>query len=119
MKLLPHEQAGRLIRLLGYIVLIIGGGLALALILPSMLSKGAGFPVLKMVFLLFLISAVPAFLIYLGGAVKRHEPWARVAGIIYGVILLGGFPIGTIPGIYILWSLGFNWNPATVQKSSV
>src|ERR1041384_994572 len=45
----------------------------------------------------------------IGKAVKEHKPWGRVAGIVLGVLLLSGIPIGTIIGAYLLWCLIGKW----------
>ncbi len=43
--------------------------------------------------------------ICVGWGLMRHEPWARVAGIILGVLAVFHPPIGTLLGIYTLWVL--------------
>jgi uncharacterized membrane protein (DUF2068 family) len=43
--------------------------------------------------------------IVLGVGLTRLRPWARIAGIITSVLLLPGFPVGTIAGVYGLWCL--------------
>lgn len=49
------------------------------------------------------IVALPGFLVGLG--LLNYAPWARVGGIILGVLSLLYFPMGTIIGIYGLWVL--------------
>ena len=43
--------------------------------------------------------------IFLGYALMRHQPWARIPAIILGVISLFHPPFGTALGIYTLWVL--------------
>ena len=40
-----------------------------------------------------------------GYGLLRRRPWARVLGIVVGVLNLINFPIGTAIGIYTLWVL--------------
>jgi len=43
--------------------------------------------------------------ILIGWGLMNHQPWARIAGIILGVISIFHPPIGTALGIYTLWVL--------------
>lgn len=43
--------------------------------------------------------------VVLGVGLMRVRPWARIAGIVAGVLLLPGFPVGTMVGAYGLWAL--------------
>lgn len=109
--LLPHEKAGRVIRLLSYLAIIACLGIAAAIAIPQLNAPSPTKIPMWQIFGIFAgVLLFPAFLFYLGGAVKQHEPWARIVGIIYGVLLLSGFPIGTIVGIYLIWLLGFKWS---------
>ena len=60
-------------------------------------------------FVLFLVGAILFFVsfcgIFLGYALMRHQPWARIPAIILGVISLFHPPFGTALGIYTLWVL--------------
>lgn len=107
-KLLPHEKAGRVIRLMALLGLVGVIGMGLAVALPAMsAASGDLFIVLLPVVLML---ALVAGLFYLGVAVMRHEGWARVLGILWGLIALLGFPIGTLAGGYVLWQLIMNWD---------
>ena len=46
-----------------------------------------------------------------GGAAKERKPWARVASIVIAILLLPGFPLGTIIGIYLLVNAIPQWDP--------
>lgn len=52
--------------------------------------------------ILLLISATG---IFLGIGLMKHQSWARLSGIILGVVVLFHFPLGTALGIYTLWVL--------------
>lgn len=109
----PYEKAGRLFRLLGWLQLIAGGCLGLAILIPAMAQgkgqSGMAGPVAVGAALIFMLLA-SVFMLYLGAAVKRHENWGRTAGIVLAIIQLFGFPIGTILGGYILWCLIKGWD---------
>ena len=100
-KLLPHQKAGRVIRLMAWLAVLGTVGIGAAVLLPA-LSTGGGLP-FELVILLGLFAALVVGLFFVAGAVLRHRTWGRFAGIAYGLIALAGFPIGTIVGLYVLW----------------
>lgn len=51
------------------------------------------------------VMGLGALEIVVGVHLRDHRPWARIAQIIYGVISLPGFPIGTVFGVYVLWAM--------------
>ena len=53
---------------------------------------------------------------FLGNAVKAHKNWARVIGIIYGILILFGFPLGTFIGAFILSYLIKGWEVAVNES---
>jgi hypothetical protein len=55
-----------------------------------------------LVVFLFAIS-LPGLITGIG--LLKMQPWARIAGMVLGVIHLINIPIGTILGIYALWVL--------------
>jgi uncharacterized Tic20 family protein len=48
---------------------------------------------------------VTALAIAAGGAIKQRRPWARTTIIVLSIIIMFGFPIGTVIGGYSLWIL--------------
>lgn len=112
-KLLPHHKAGRAIRLVALLAIVGFIAIGVAVTLPAFASGRAP----SVVALLFTVVplAISVGIFLTGSAVMRHEHWARVVGIIFGVLLLAGFPIGTIVGIYILWQLVFGWDKVAAQ----
>jgi hypothetical protein len=53
---------------------------------------------------------ISTLLLITNKAIEDHKYWARIGGIIFGAILLIGFPILTALGIYILWGLIKGWD---------
>lgn len=99
-----HLKAWRLHRILSAIyvlLLIVVGFLAFrrggAVQLDTMLTGG-------------LLVALALFHAWLGSASLARRPWARVASILMGFLLLLAFPIGTIIGYFLIAA---SWNPWT------
>jgi hypothetical protein len=111
-KLKSYEKASRAILILGWIILIAVIGIAAAVLIPVML--GGKWPhdphALKANLLTALFFCVAIFHFVLAKAVKQHKEWGRTVGIIFGILQLFGFPIGTIIGAYILWCLIKGWD---------
>lgn len=103
-----HVQCMRIHRLI-----TIGGILLCLPLLSDILSRGAhalntGEYISLSVVLFTVINAVVAF-----GAARR-SPWARQLSIILGIVLLFGFPIGTLIGAYLL-SIR-NWHDGNLER---
>ena len=104
-----YVKAGRIIRLFGWLQLLGFIGMAIAIIIPffagnrSLPDTLSLIPMISIAFLLILFFKI-------GTAIKEHQNWGRIAGIILAIIMLFGFPIGTIIGGYILWSLIKKWD---------
>jgi hypothetical protein len=49
------------------------------------------------------VSAIPSILA--GWGILRHKNWARILGLVFGVLILFEVPLGTALGIYALWTL--------------
>ena len=105
--LLPHQKAGRVIRLMAILGVVAVIGIGAAMLLPAM-SKGNGIPPFVIATVGFMVAFVVG-LFFVAGAVMRHKTWGRYAGIIYGLVSLVSFPIGTLIGGYVLWQLVFGW----------
>jgi hypothetical protein len=97
--------AAKLMRVLAYVVAASAGLLALLTLVPSD-DKQAPLG-------LWVIVALGLVLAYAvnraGAAVKLGASWGRYAGIGFGLFLLPGFPIGTVLGGYLLWTLLLQW----------
>lgn len=112
-KLMSHEKAGRVIRLMAVLGMVGVAAMGVAILLPA-LSMDQPLPMALVVMLLVLF-ALAVGLFFVGRAVMRHESWARTLGILYGAISLLGFPIGTLIGAYVLWQLVFRWGEVAAE----
>ena len=54
------------------------------------------------------VAALGVLYIYLAKAIKEYKMWAKVVQIIFAVLGLFSFPIGTVIGIFVLWVLLIN-----------
>jgi hypothetical protein len=43
---------------------------------------------------------------------KESKPWARTSSMVISVLLLFGFPLGTLVGIYLLSNTWRSWEPS-------
>ncbi|MCP4705659.1 MAG: hypothetical protein GY865_13750 [candidate division Zixibacteria bacterium] len=120
-----YEKAGRLIIFINWIVAIILVFSFIAFVLPDLIPRLSIETIDLFIpfFLLMLLSIILLVVQFkIGTAIIEHKKWGRVGGIIWGVIQLFTFPIGTICGVYVLWSLIKGWDdftkndPATIQK---
>ncbi|OGP52945.1 MAG: hypothetical protein A2Y65_05195 [Deltaproteobacteria bacterium RBG_13_52_11] len=111
-KLKPYEKAGRVTRLLAWISGISVLAIAAAILIPLVANpqQAETGPIVVVVIVLALIALFVYFQLVLGAAIKQHKEWGRKVGIGYGVILLFGFPIGTIAGAYVLYCLIKGWD---------
>ncbi len=111
-KIKLYEKAGRVIRLLAWISGISVLAIAAAVIIPLVAKPQptAAGPIAVVVIVLALIVLFVFFQLALGTAIKQHKEWGRNVGIAYGVLLLFGFPIGTIVGAYCLYCLIKGWD---------
>lgn len=106
-RLMPYQKAGRVIRLMALLGLTGVLAVGAAIVLPALADRQM--PPSGFVLVIVLLLALVTGLSFLGKAVIGHKPWARVPGIIFGVISLAGFPIGTLVGVYVVWQLIFGW----------
>ena len=87
------------------VVTLITAAMALA---PDVKVTSLIFPIL--VFGIVIV----AHLVTASGA-RKSKPWARNASIVISVLLLAGFPIGTLIGIYLLAN---TWKPWSQPSAS-
>ena len=103
----PHERAARVIRIVGWIALSLSLASAFAVFLPA---AGQAQPVSLAIWgVAILMVGIPASLLVIARGLLAHRNWARTGAIIYGVLMLTGFPIGTAIGAYVLWQLRKGW----------
>lgn len=83
---------------------VLGGGLAaLGGLLSGDADAAAVGGIMGVVAVFFALIAIPGIVI--GWGLLNYKGWARILGIIFGIINLINFPIGTAIGIYSLWVL--------------
>ena len=112
-KLTPYEKAGRLFRLFGWIQLIAGSFVLIAVAIPHIVDEKMRQQTqgtLTFLIVMIVLFGISVFQLVLGKAIKEHKEWGRTAGIILAIIQLFGFPIGTLIGGYILWCLLTGWS---------
>ncbi|WP_141508161.1 hypothetical protein [Ramlibacter sp. WS9] len=107
-RLAPYEKAGRVIRLMAWVTAAIFVGIGAAVGFPAFAS--GKYPPREFIGLAAFAVVITGALFCVAWGVFRRRTWARVAGVIYGVISLPVFPIGTMVGIYLLWILPFRWH---------
>jgi cytochrome bd-type quinol oxidase subunit 2 len=59
-------------------------------------------PIAGMIYFFVLFGVVFAAHHFIAKGARERKPWARVASIIVACLMLLGFPIGTLIGIYLL-----------------
>lgn len=110
-ELTRYQKAGRIYRVVGWLGVVALVGVAAAVALPIVAGGRAPRPggiVLGLAITAF-IGTLAWFNLYVGKAIHDHKDWARIAGIVMGVLHLPGFPVGTLVGAYVLWCLITGW----------
>ena len=82
-----------------------GEPFARILVPPVMFGLSAGFLILA------------AAGICIGWGLMQHEPWARIAAIVLGILALIHPPFGTLLGVYTLWVL-LSHDAAAYQRAA-
>ena len=112
-------KAGRFIRLLGW--LQIGLGVLLVVFLVTQPFLNNGFTAVEPIWIVLIDSPYACFILAffinlgvaclrVGNGLKQHKEWARIAGIVIGILALLEFPIGTIIGAFLLRWLVRQWD---------
>jgi len=115
LEMTPYVRAGRVIRLMGWLSLVAVLGIFVSIIIPEVVQHKTP-PVA--IFIVLIVLIIPIFQLILAKAVMEHRKWARTAGIIYGIICLFGFPVGTLIGAFILGGLGKGWDDTADSSPS-
>lgn len=95
------------------------------LIIALMIVMGilaSGDKQIDVVFIVALIFSIPALVHFFAAkGLREKKGWARPLSIVIGILLLFGFPIGTICGVIILYQLlgkqWDNWEAISEQES--
>lgn len=113
----PQDSMARHVHLLGILWLVLGaltmiGGLAVLVVAHTVFGpRGVAVedaphflrPLLTLVGFAILAKAALTFILGIG--LLQRQSWARVLGIVLGIISLLHVPFGTALGIYTLWVL--------------
>ncbi len=76
-------------------------------------AEGAAFIVTFGIFFGTVFITMGALQILVGVKLRARKSWARIVQIIFGIMSLGGFPVGTAFGVYVLWAM-FNQDTAAL-----
>jgi hypothetical protein len=109
-KLPAYVKAGRVIRLYAWIQVVAIVGIVAAIVIPMISDPTFKTPLLQHRVVFFLMACLIVFQFAIGKAIKEHKDWGRTVGIIYGILSLFSFPIGTLIGAYVLWCLIKGWD---------
>lgn len=103
------------VKIVGWLHLVLGGlGLLAGLFFGTMIFGGgllsgeaegmlAGSLIAAILGGFIVLFSVPG--IFVGLGLLQRKSWARIGGIVLGVLNLVNFPFGTILGVYTLWVL--------------
>ncbi len=78
---------------------LVGWGTERSGLLGSALLGAAG------ILLALFFAALGAADLFIAAGIAKGRPWARIAGAAMGVLLLFGFPVGTVLGVLVLMGL--------------
>lgn len=107
-----HIKIYRTHRVLAVLYMVAFVGIAAAIVIPMSSGKDNVGDIPWGVFVaVALVIAIICLHWTVGGAAKERKPWARVASMVIAVLLLPGFPFGTIIGIYLLVNAIPQWDP--------
>ena len=112
-----RDRLNRHLRTLGILWVVLGA----LFLLPSLFFMGIGGVAHSVIpfdagfarefgpFVLFMLGGTLLILgaggVLVGWGLMKHQPWARIAAIVLGVLALFHPPFGTALGIYTLWVL--------------
>ena len=80
-------------------IVIAGGGLISGDELAIQITTFVAFVIGGFIFLI----SVPGIIVGVG--LLQYRAWARILGIVLGLLNLLAFPVGTVFGIYAIWAL--------------
>jgi len=93
---------GAALGIIAGITMIFGGSF-----LGSMMPAGGGFMAGLFAIMGFILLVIGIVDIFVGFGLWKFRNWARIVAIVFAVISLLSFPIGTIIGIAIIYLLAF------------
>lgn len=98
------EKAGRILRLMAWLNLVLFIGIIGAIAIPT-LSDGKPGALFSLVVLCVAALALTILYLKTGSAMKQGRNWGKVTGSIIAVVSLVNVPLGTICGALILFYL--------------
>ena len=105
------DKAGRLVKLLGWIYILMFLGMALAVVIPFLYDGDKPDDQLPFFGILSVYSlGVSILFLIVGSSIKKNKKWAKITGVFLAILSLLFFPIGTVIGIFILYYLYNGWN---------
>ena len=108
-----YVKVGRAVRLLGWTALVFSAIVWFALFTLNF-RKGPPQNYLPPILVsASMTTALSVLFIWVGSALMKKKIWSRYAGIVIGALMLLGFPVGTLLGLYVLWGLVKGWDEAT------
>ncbi len=63
--------------------------------------------------------ALPLLIFLIARGVRARNELARTFAVFFAIVLLAGFPVGTIIGIYLLFQLFLCWEPANSAATNL
>jgi hypothetical protein len=84
-------------------------GLITLLLLVLLLTSGHESPPLGVVYILSLFGGIFALHHFTAKGARETKPWARKTSIGIALLMLLGFPLGTLIGVYLLRNTWGNW----------
>ena len=104
------DRAGRLIKLLGWISLLVFLAVGVGVLIPFLNSGGSSDEILFFVTIFTALFGVSLVLLAVGSAIKRNRRWAKLTGSLFSLISLFAVPIGTVIGIFAIYYLYNGWD---------
>lgn len=104
------EKAGRLLRLMGWIILVVLIGVTIAVMIPFIVDNSQFEFGYGIIFIFIAVLIIPILYLRVGTAIKQNKKWAKITGVVIGFFSLINAPIGTLFGIALLYYLKKGWN---------
>ena len=109
-----HLTAWRVNRLLAWLY-----GLALAALLVNIYFSLHPLPPQRVSAALWTLPLLAGFHALASRASRLRQPWARIASLVMGCLLLLAVPIGTIAGIFLIYACAHPWPDPRVHATAV
>jgi len=108
--------AGAIFIIPGFVLMTISGIVRMAIPATEQLGRFVAPLVLSIIGTSLFVVAAGGILV--GWGLMKHQPWARIAAIVLGIVSLLHPPFGTALGIYTLWVLLSDQGGAEYERLS-